>query len=82
MMQSLALHRTQTPPAAAQARPGTWAACAPEPREPGLAGTAIGKANRAEGAFGVDRMAIHRDGFIGRDRRYENDQRGRAVACA
>lgn len=82
MMQSLALHRTQTAPAAAQALPGTWAACAPEPRDPGFPGTAIGKANRADSAFGVGRVAIHRDGFIGRDRRYENDQRGRAVACA
>lgn len=82
MMQSLALPRTHTLPAAAQARPGTWPACAPEPREPGFLGTAIGKDNRAEGAFGVGRMAIHHDGILGRDRRDEKDQRGRAVACA
>ena len=81
MMQSLALHRTHTPPAAAQARPGTWAACAPEPREPGFSGTAIGKEDRAESAFGVGRVAIHRDGIFGRDRR-DQYKRGRAVACA
>ncbi|HEX6036527.1 hypothetical protein [Longimicrobium sp.] len=82
MMQSLDLHRTPARPAAALAKPGTWPSCALEPRELGVTCMAIGKENQAGRAFGFGGVAIHRDSIIGQDRRDQEDQRGRAVACA
>lgn len=82
MLQRSALHRTYARPAAAQARPGTWPACALEPREPGFPVANIGKADGAGRGSAMSGTAIHRGGIFGQDRRYGDNQRGRAVACA
>lgn len=82
-MQSLDLHRTYARPAAVQALPGTWPSCAQEPRDPGFATRTLGTGTSTGCATGLGGTAIHQDiGIIGRDRRDEDNQRGRAVACA
>ena len=82
-MQSLDLQRMHARPAAAQARPGTWPSCAQEPGAPAGAVTAAGTGYGTGYASACGGTEIHRDGGIfGQDRRDQEDQRGRAVACA
>lgn len=81
MMQSLDLHRTHARPAAVLALPGTRPSCAVEPRVPGFFAPCAGNSGRAAtGSLeGIRSGGIPK---IKQDRRYERDQRGRAVACA
>lgn len=81
-MQAPHLHATNALPAAERAVPGTWPSCAVEPRvAPGIAAPAD-YGSKAERGLGSDAIGIHRFGRFGQDRRDQEDQRGRAVACA
>ena len=71
MMQTPTLHAIDARPAAALAVPGTRPSCAENP--PSIGGGGYG--------FGFDRIR-HSNRKGGQDRRYQKDQRGRAVACA
>lgn len=65
------LYAIDARPAAVLAVPGTWPSCAEDP-------PASGKGGRRPGFGGIR----HSNGRSGQDRRYQKDQRGRAVACA
>ena len=82
MMQAPHLHTTNALPAAEWAVPGTRPSCAVEPRGPlGIAAPADYGSKAARGRS-VEANRIHRIGTFGQDRRDQEDQRGRAVACA
>jgi hypothetical protein len=71
MMQTPNPHAIDARPAAVRAVPGAWPSCAEDPPASGRGGHGFG--------FGRIRHSIRRSG---QDRRYQKDQRGRAVACA
>ena len=71
MMRKPNLHAIDARPAAVRAVPGTWPSCAEDPPASGKGGHGF--------RFGRIRHSIRRSG---QDRRYQKDQRGRAVACA
>jgi hypothetical protein len=69
-------------PAALAALPGTRPSCAVDPRAPLSPRASIGKEGRTSGGWGSTTIHPHSIRKFGQDRRYERDQRGRAVACA
>lgn len=79
VMQVPSFNANDTRPAADLAVPGAWGSCAVEPLHPA---TAIGKGGRACGGRGARSIHPKRNQQFGQDRRYGNNQRGRAVACA
>ncbi len=83
-MQAPSLHRTDALPAADLAAPGTWPSCAVKPRVPSsIAAPADGEGSLAGRGSGLAGTRIHRTGTFGKAKQdRQDDQRGRAVACA
>jgi hypothetical protein len=81
-MQAPTPHATNARPAALLALPGRGASCADHPRAPRFPAASAGAIGGRSKGPGYGRICGDSIRKLGQDRRYQKDQRGRAVACA